>query len=93
MARQLALGIIVGCAVSSVPWLVSKLNYERLWPLNFLDLPGLIASVALSGNVHTYSMTLALVINATFYASLTYLFLRTRMKKGFRQPLPPHSSK
>jgi hypothetical protein len=42
MTRQLAVGIIVGCVVSSVPWLASKLNYERLWPLNFLDLPGLI---------------------------------------------------
>jgi hypothetical protein len=85
-ARQLALGTIVGCAVTSVPWLASKLNYEWLWPLNFLSLPGLIASTALSGNVHTYSMTMALAVNVTFYASLAYLFLRIRKKKVLRPP-------
>jgi hypothetical protein len=81
MARQVALGIIVGCAITSVPWLASKLNYEGFWPFNFLWFPGLIAAVALSGNVHTYSFTMALAVNVTFYASLTYLLLRIRKRK------------
>jgi hypothetical protein len=76
MARQVALGIIVGCAITSVPWLVSKLNYEGLWPFNFLWFPGLFAAVALSGNVHAYSLIMALAVNVTFYASLTYLLVR-----------------
>jgi hypothetical protein len=82
MARQVALGIIVGCAITSAPWLVSKLNYEGFWPLNFLWVPGLIAALALSGNVHTYSFTMALAVNVTFYGSLTYLLLRIRKKKA-----------
>jgi hypothetical protein len=81
MARQGGLGIIVGGAVTSVPWLVSKLDNEALWPVNLLDAPGLLASFALSGNVHNFSITFALVVNVLFYASLTYLFLRTRGKK------------
>lgn len=80
IARQVALGIVVGGAVTSLPWLVSKLNYEGLWPLNFLWFPGLIAAVALSGNVHTYSFTMALAVSLIFYASLTYLILRAREK-------------
>ncbi len=82
LARQVALGIIVGCAVTSVPWLVSKLNNDKFWPFNFLWLPGLTAAIALGGNMHTYNFTLALSVNVIFYASLVFLLLRIRKKKA-----------
>jgi hypothetical protein len=87
--QQVVLGIIVRCAVTSVPRLANKLNDESLWPLNFLNLPGLIASIALSGNVHNYSGTIALAVNVTFYGSLTYLFLRFRKKMVLLRLCPP----
>ena len=93
MTRHLAFGIIVGCGITSLPWLGSKLNSETLWPLNFLDLPGLIASIALTGNAHDYSMSMALAVNVIFYGSLTYLFLRIRKKRDYAEPQPPDVAK
>ena len=82
MAWQLSLGLIVGGAVTSLPWLVSKMNIEALWPVNLLLTPGTVVAVVLSGNVHDYSMTLVLAVNVAIYALLTYVFLRARREKA-----------
>jgi len=86
-ARLLILGVIVGCAITSLPWLVSKLNYEALWPINFLDLPDGIVAVLLSGNVHTYSLSVLLVGNVGFYACLTYLSFRNKAELDRENPV------
>ena len=78
MARRLSWGLIVGGAVTSLPWLVSKTNIEPLWPVNLLLAPGTGVALLLSGNAHDYNMTLVLAVNVAFYALLTYSLLRKR---------------
>ena len=64
-----------------MPWLVSKLGYEALAPVNFVMLPGGIVALILNGgNVHTYSLTIVVAANVILYAVGTYLVLRARGK-------------
>ena len=72
-------GFLVGAAITTLPWLVSKLDYEALWPVNFVMLPGLTVAVILSGgNVHNYSLIVSIAANVILYAAATYLVLRAR---------------
>lgn len=72
---------MVGGAVTTLRWLASKLDYEALWPVNFVMIPGGIVALILSGgNVHTYSLTVLITANVILYATATYLVLRARGK-------------
>ena len=78
---RLLAGFAVGGVITSLPWLVSKLDIEALWPINFVMLPGsVIALVFSAGNVHTYNLTLMLVSNVILYAAGVYFLLRSRDK-------------
>jgi hypothetical protein len=78
MALRLSVALMVGSAVTSLPWLASKINAEVLWPTAFLWTPGTMVALVLSGNVHDYSMTVLVAVNVIFYASVTYLFLHVK---------------
>jgi hypothetical protein len=74
---RLIVGIMAGCAITSLPWLAR--NHESLRFLNFVDLPGGIIAVLLAGgNIHNYSLTVLLVANVGFYTAITHLCLRPR---------------
>ncbi len=78
---RLLVGFVVGGAITSLPWLVSKLDIEALWPVNFVMLPGSVVALVFSaGNVHTYNLTVMLVANVILYAAGTYFALRSRDK-------------
>jgi hypothetical protein len=63
----------------AVPLAVGRLNYETLWPVNVLWLPGTIVAVLLSGgNIHTYSFTVLIVVNVIFYTMMGYLLFRRK---------------
>jgi len=71
--------LLLGCAITALPFAVSRLNYEGLWLINFVEMPGGIAAVLLSGgNIHTYSFTVMVVANASFYWLVLYLLLRAK---------------
>jgi hypothetical protein len=73
--ERLTVGLLVGGAATSIPWLLR--NHEALWPANFLTAPGMVVAVLLAGgNIHNYSLNIALVANVGLYASATYFFLR-----------------
>jgi hypothetical protein len=75
MIERLTAGLLVGGAATSIPWLLR--NHEALWPVNFLTAPGMIVAVLLAGgNIHNYSLSLALVANVGLYALATYFFPR-----------------
>ena len=75
MVRRLVLGLLVGCAITAVPLAVGRLNYEALWPVNVLWLPGTMVAGALSGgNIHTYSFTVLIVVNVIFYTLMGYFY-------------------
>jgi hypothetical protein len=79
---RLILGLLVGAAVTSLPWLVSRLGIESLWPINILHMPGTIVALIFSGwNVHTYDFSLLLAANVVFYTGLTYALLSIREKR------------
>jgi len=77
--------------VTALPWLVSKLDIEWLWPIDFLELPGGMVAIILSGgNIHNYNLTVLLAANVVLYAGLIYKLLSVREKrKGSNQNHPP----
>jgi len=81
MVKRIVLGLSVGAVITSVPWLVNKLDYEALWPVNMLDTPGFIVALVFSGgNVHTYSMPLVISANVLSYALAVFVWLRPKSK-------------
>ena len=91
--KRLVLGLLVGAVVTVLPWLVSKLNDEELWPINILLIPGVIVAViADGGNVHTYSPTLLNAANTVLYAMFTYKLLSLREKRKSSNQSHPDSS-
>ena len=64
--------VIVGAAITSLPWVMSKINIEGLWPINFVLTPGFIVAFLVSGNVHDLSLLLALAVTAAFWSWLSY---------------------
>jgi hypothetical protein len=77
--RRWVFGFLVGGAVTTLPWLVSRLDYEVLWPVNFVMIPGGVVALILSGgNVQTYSLPVLVTANVILYATATYLVLRAR---------------
>ena len=79
--RRWIFGFLAGGAITALPWIVSKLGYEALWPVNFVMLPGGIVALILNGgNVHTYSLKVVIAANVILYSAGTYLVLRARGK-------------
>jgi len=79
--KRLGWGLLVGASVTSLPWLVSKLNVEALWPITFLQTPGTVVALIFSGwNVHTYDPSLLYAANIVFYTGLIYVLLSMREK-------------
>jgi hypothetical protein len=78
--RRWFIGLLVGSAITSLPWLVSKLDFEALWPINLVMIPGILVAIVSAGNVHTYNELVLLIANTAFYAAGTYLVLRLRHK-------------
>ena len=75
-------GVLLGCAITALPFAVSKLNYEQLWPVNIVELPGaIVAILADGGNFHTYNPTVLSVANAGIYAVIFYFCLRPKKKR------------
>jgi hypothetical protein len=73
MIKYVVWGLLIGCTATSVPWLVSRLSYEWLWPVAFLLTPGALVALLLSGNVHTVSYPVLLSANVVVYALLTFV--------------------
>lgn len=81
MIRRIALGLLVGGVITSVPWLVNKLDIEALSLVNSLDMPGAIVAIVLSGgNIHTYSLPVLLSANVLCYALAVFVWLRRKSK-------------
>ena len=81
MLKRIALGLLVGCVITSVPWLANKFDNEALWPVNFLETPGMIVALIFGGgNVHTYSLPLLLSANVLCYALAVFVWLRPKSK-------------
>ena len=79
MLKRLTLALSIGSAVSALPWLLR--GHDSFGFMQLLLIPGLIfAVVCAGGNVHTYSLTIAFVASAGFYALLVYFYLRYRAK-------------
>lgn len=79
--RRWLISFAVGGAITSLPWLVSKLDVDWLWPINFAWLLGSVVALIFSaGNVHTYSLPVLLIANVVLIATITYFVLRSREK-------------
>jgi hypothetical protein len=75
MIKHLTTALLIGSAVSSLPWLLR--GHGAFAFTELLLIPGLIFAVVLAGgNVHTYSLTVTFVASAGFYALLAYFYLR-----------------
>jgi hypothetical protein len=79
---RLGWGLLVGVAVSALPWIVSRLDISFLSPVTFLDMPGVFVALIFSGwNVHTYDPSLLFGANVVIYAGLVYLLLSMRTRR------------
>jgi len=75
--RVASFGLIVGGAVTSLPWLASQLNRDDFWPVNLFLAPGMVVCLVMSaGNVHDYSLAVVLIANIFLYAVATFLALK-----------------
>jgi hypothetical protein len=79
-AVRLLVSGLVGCAVTSLPWLASKTNEEGLWLVDILLMPGMIVGLVLSRRVHDISFSVVLFVSAVFYSWIAYLCLRAYHK-------------
>ena len=86
-ARRLSLALFFGVLAASLPWLVSRIGYETLWPINFLMIPGTAIALLISGNVHDYSINVVFVVNTLFYGVVSFLLLRVCGRKANPQRL------
>jgi hypothetical protein len=73
---RVACAAIIGSAITSLPWLVSKADVDWLWGVDLLLMPGMVVGLAISRNVHTYSLPVVLVASGVSYSWLAYLLLR-----------------
>jgi hypothetical protein len=81
MLKRIALGLLVGGMITSVPWLVNKLDIEALSLVNSLDMPGAIVAIVFSGgNIHTYSLPVLLSANVLCYALAVFFWFRPKKK-------------
>jgi hypothetical protein len=77
--QRWCIGFLVGSTISSLPWLVSQLDIEWLWPVNLVMIPGTVIAIASAGgNVHTYNEVVLLAANVMVYTVGTYLVLKHR---------------
>jgi hypothetical protein len=72
---------IIGSAITTLPWLVSRANIDGLWGVDVVLLPGMIVGLVISRNVHDYSLPVVLIVSAAFYTWLAYLLLRRRASR------------
>jgi hypothetical protein len=73
--KRVVSGFLVGAVVTSMPWLVHKLDDAALWP-NFLLIPGVIVAVIFGGgNIHAFSLKVLFAANVIIYAALVYMIL------------------
>ncbi len=90
---RLGWGLLVGVAVTALPWIVSRLDIKALSPINFLDTPGIFVALIFSGwNVHTYDPSLLFGANVAIYAGLVYLLLSMRARRDRSNRSYPRSS-
>jgi uncharacterized protein (DUF2062 family) len=74
--KRLGYGLVVGMAVASLPWLLTKLNIAVLLYLLLLDWPGNLIALALGGwNARPSTVFLAFSTNLAFYTAVTYRLL------------------
>jgi hypothetical protein len=78
MIKRVCLALLGGSAVTTIPWAVSKLNYEQLWPVNLLEFPGAIVALVLYGNVHTISLTTVHLANVLLFAWAIFVCLHPK---------------
>jgi hypothetical protein len=72
---------IIGSAITTLPWLVSRANIDGLWGVDVVLMPGMIVGLVVSHNVHDYSLPVVLIVSAAFYTWLVYLLLRRRASR------------
>jgi hypothetical protein len=76
----LALGITAAAATLMIESLIPS-------PLVFVLIPGLIASMAVSGNVHAFHLWIAAVFNFGFYFLVCWGL--SKVAKGLLEPSTP----
>lgn len=56
MIRRVSISLVAGCLITALVWLTAKLNLAALSPIGFLNTPGFLVAMLLSGwKVHDYS--------------------------------------
>jgi hypothetical protein len=55
---------IIGSAITTLPWLVSRANIDGLWGVDVVLIPGMIVGLVISRNVHDYSLPVVLIVSA-----------------------------
>jgi len=76
------MGLLAGAAITSLPWLINKLDNDALLPINFLLAPGGIVAVIFGGgNIHAFSLKVLFAANVIIYAALVYMILSMRQKR------------
>jgi hypothetical protein len=75
---RLVAALLIGCAVTSLPWLASMTDNEALLTtVSLLYLPGMFVGMLVGhGGVHDASWPAVLVASALFWAWIAYLSLR-----------------
>ena len=77
--ERFGFALFIGGAITLLPWLMR--NFEALWPINFLLVPGAIVALLISGNVDDYSQLILYAVNLAFFSFFAYILLRVRHRK------------
>jgi hypothetical protein len=82
MLKRIALGLLVGCVITSVPWLVDRLDSESLSAVNLLVMPGIFVAMVVSRNVHNIIGGLPFIYaaNVLCYALVIFTWWRPKTK-------------
>jgi hypothetical protein len=75
--------LLIGCAITSLPWLTSMTNNDALQTgVSVLLLPGIIVGLLVGhGGMHDASWPATLVASGIFWAGMAYLSLRWYSKR------------
>jgi hypothetical protein len=95
---RLITSMLVGVAVAFLTWAVVgndfpphlKVSEFLGWAFSVLLLPGMIAGIIISGNVHIASPWVMTLCNFLFYFAVTYFLIGILVKRRTKGHVPGH---
>jgi hypothetical protein len=87
---NLIISLVIALTLSSLTWVVTSSQFDPstgpwldyIGPVLMIPLfPGFLLSIIVSGNIHTFRTSTAIVGNFIFYFGVIYLTLRNRIRR------------